>query len=149
MPGRPLRARDQPDRTVHVFAAYPEAEPARAEQLAGRARTRAGGDPRQGAQGQAVTRLGDTTEFAYIRTLMPRGAAEEDGFIYLSDPFIRRLVGPAGEADRAPPHALLQPSADDRPRQPAVSHGARPRPPIAGENWTRPDARRASSARAS
>src|ERR671935_2781354 len=31
---------------------------------------------------------------AYIRTLMPRGAKEEDGFIYLSDPFIRRLVGP-------------------------------------------------------
>ena len=25
---------------------------------------------------------------------MPRGAAEEDGFVYLSDPFIRRLVGP-------------------------------------------------------
>src|SRR5260370_28592004 len=28
---------------------------------------------------------------------MPRGAAEEDGFIYLSDPFIRRLVGPQGK----------------------------------------------------
>ena len=25
---------------------------------------------------------------------MPRGAAEEDGLVYLSDPFIRRLVGP-------------------------------------------------------
>ena len=25
---------------------------------------------------------------------MPRGAKEEDGFVYLSDPFIRRLVGP-------------------------------------------------------
>ncbi|MBM4047644.1 MAG: hypothetical protein FJ279_21265 [Planctomycetes bacterium] len=41
-----------------------------------------------------MRRLGDSLEFAYIRTLMPRGAAEEDGFIYLSDPFIRRLVGP-------------------------------------------------------
>src|SRR5262249_6809470 len=27
-------------------------------------------------------------------TLLPRGAAEEDSLIYLSDPFIRRLVGP-------------------------------------------------------
>src|SRR5262249_26328521 len=46
------------------------------------------------ADGKAVRRLGETLEFAYIRTLMPRGAKEEDGFIYLSDPFIRRLVGP-------------------------------------------------------
>ena len=38
--------------------------------------------------------LGESSEFAYIRTLMPRGAKEEDGFIYLSDPFIRRLMGP-------------------------------------------------------
>ncbi len=45
--------------------------------------------------GREVARLGDTDEFAYIRTLMPRGAREEDGFIYLSDRFIRRLVGPA------------------------------------------------------
>ena len=39
-------------------------------------------------------RLGDSAEFNYIRTLMPRGDKEEDGLIYLSDPFIRRLVGP-------------------------------------------------------
>lgn len=45
-------------------------------------------------EGQAVRRLGEATEFAYIRTLMPRGAKEEDGLIYMSDPFIRRLVGP-------------------------------------------------------
>jgi hypothetical protein len=41
-----------------------------------------------------VRRLGDALEFAYIRTLMPRGAKEEDGLVYMSDPFIRRLVGP-------------------------------------------------------
>lgn len=41
-----------------------------------------------------VRRLGDATEFAYIRTLMPRGDEREDGFVYLSDSFIRRLVGP-------------------------------------------------------
>ncbi len=45
-------------------------------------------------QGRTVKRLGESAEFAYIRTLMPRGATEEDGIIYLSDPFIRRLVGP-------------------------------------------------------
>ncbi len=42
----------------------------------------------------AVRRLGDTAEFAYIRTLLPEAAKEETGFIYLSDPFIRRLIGP-------------------------------------------------------
>ena len=45
-------------------------------------------------EGKPVRRLGDSLEFQYIRTLMPRAAAEEDGLIYLSDPFIRRLVGP-------------------------------------------------------
>src|SRR5262249_6551084 len=44
--------------------------------------------------GRTARSLGATAEFAYIRTLMPRGAKEEDGFIYLSDPFIRRLMGP-------------------------------------------------------
>lgn len=38
--------------------------------------------------------LADSVEFAYMRTLMPLGAKEEDGLIYLSDPFIRRLTGP-------------------------------------------------------
>ena len=46
------------------------------------------------ANGQTVRRLGESAEMAYIRTLMPRGAKEEDGFVYLSDPFIRHLVGP-------------------------------------------------------
>ena len=44
--------------------------------------------------GKPVRRLGETTEYKYIRTLMPLGAKEEDGMIYLSDPFIRRIVGP-------------------------------------------------------
>lgn len=83
-----------PDRAVHVFSAYP------APDLHVRSNSRAalqrvieamrGSD----AHGGKVIRLGDTDEFAYIRTLLPRGAAEEDGLIYLSDPFIRRLVGP-------------------------------------------------------
>ncbi len=43
---------------------------------------------------KGIPRLGETTEFKYIRTLMPRGDKREDGLVYLSDPFIRRLVGP-------------------------------------------------------
>ena len=46
------------------------------------------------ADGKPARRLGESLEFQYIRTLIPRGAAEEDGLIYLSDPFIRNLVGP-------------------------------------------------------
>jgi Protein of unknown function (DUF1559) len=83
-----------PDRTIHVFSAYPTPE------LHVRSNSRVAFqriiEAIQGksAAGKAVRRLGDTEEFAYIRTLMPRGAQEEDGFVYLSDPFIRRLVGP-------------------------------------------------------
>ncbi|HKQ51531.1 MAG TPA: hypothetical protein VJT74_04125 [Pyrinomonadaceae bacterium] len=44
--------------------------------------------------GLHVRRLGETAEFAYIRTLMPQGDEAEDGLLYLSDPFIRRLVDP-------------------------------------------------------
>lgn len=45
------------------------------------------------ASGRRVRRLGESAEFAYVRTLLPRTESEEDGFVYLSDPFIRRLVG--------------------------------------------------------
>jgi hypothetical protein len=82
-----------PDRSVHVFSAYPEPD------LHIRSNSRHGLErvidaiKGKDAGGQAVIRLGDTDEFAYIRTLMPEGAPEEDGFIYLSDPFIRRLIG--------------------------------------------------------
>jgi hypothetical protein len=83
-----------PDRSVSVYSAYPS------ENLHVRSNSKAAFqrilETVQGktADGKPVTRLGDTSEFAYIRTLYPRGAAEEDGLIYLSDPFIRRLVGP-------------------------------------------------------
>ncbi|HEX4610982.1 MAG TPA: DUF1559 domain-containing protein, partial [Urbifossiella sp.] len=46
------------------------------------------------ADGGPVRRLGESAEFRYVRSLMPTGAAEEDGFAYLSDAFIRRLVAP-------------------------------------------------------
>ena len=82
------------DRTIHVYSAYPEPNlHVRSNSLAGFERVL---DAIRGktAAGQAVQRLGDTSEFAFIRTLMPRGSKEEDGFLYLSDPFIRKLVGP-------------------------------------------------------
>jgi hypothetical protein len=83
-----------PDRAVHVFSAYPQENlHLRSNSLAGLTRVL---EAIQGktAAGQPVRRLGDTDELAYVRTLMPAGASEEDGFVYLSDPFIRRLVGP-------------------------------------------------------
>jgi hypothetical protein len=92
--GVPYEHVTSPDRAVHVFSAYPEANlHVRSNSQAALERVLAA-IRGQDAQGQAVPRLGDTTELAYIRTLLPRGAAEEDGFVYLSDPFIRRLVGP-------------------------------------------------------
>ncbi len=83
-----------PDRSVHVYSAYPQENlHLRSNSLAGLTRVV---EAIQGKKfdGRPVRRLGDTDEFAYVRTLMPAGAAEEDGLVYLSDPFIRRLVGP-------------------------------------------------------
>jgi len=81
-----------PNREVHAFSAYPE------KGLHIRSNSRVGfqrvlglvtGKPDDG-----LTGLGRTKEFQYIRTLMPFDSPDEDGLIYLSDPFIRRLVGP-------------------------------------------------------
>jgi hypothetical protein len=83
-----------PDRELDVYAAYPTADlHVRSNSLVGLRRVL---EAIQGktAKGQEVRRLGDTDEFAYIRTIFPHGAKEEDGLVYLSDPFIRKLVGP-------------------------------------------------------
>jgi hypothetical protein len=81
-----------PDREVHVYSAYPRPDlHVRSNSLAGFRRIVEAIQGKQ-ADGKPVVRLGDTDEFAYIRTLMPRGVAEEDGFIYLSDSFIRKQV---------------------------------------------------------
>jgi hypothetical protein len=92
--GVPYTHVETPDRAVHVYSAYPSPV------LHVRSNSRvalervlaaiAGKD----ANGKAVRRLGDTLEFAYVRTLLPQASSEEDGLIYLSDPFIRRLMGP-------------------------------------------------------
>jgi hypothetical protein len=83
-----------PDRTVHVFSAYPAPDlHVRSNSLVALRRVLEA-IRGKGPKGQPVRRLGDTAEYAYIRTLLPRGAPEESGLVYLSDPFIRRLVGP-------------------------------------------------------
>jgi hypothetical protein len=85
---------ETPGREVSVFEAYPaEGVAVRSNSLAAFQRVLAAIKGKD-AGGKAVRRLGETDEFAYVRTLMPRGASEEDGFVYLSDAFIRRLVGP-------------------------------------------------------
>jgi hypothetical protein len=83
-----------PDRGVNVFAAYPA--PGLYVRSNSEVALRRVLEAIQGkaADNKPAPRLGDSAEFAYIRTLMPRGAEEEDGFVYLSDPFIRKLVGP-------------------------------------------------------
>ncbi len=83
-----------PERIVHVYSAYPRPN------LHVRSNSRLALERvlaailGKTADGQPVTRLGDTDEFAFIRTIMEEGAAEEDGFVYMSDAFIRNLVGP-------------------------------------------------------
>jgi hypothetical protein len=83
-----------PDRRIHVYSAYP------APELHVRSNSRAALErvlesiTGRDAGGEPVVRLGETDEFRYVRTLMPQGAAEEDGLIYLSDPFVRKLMGP-------------------------------------------------------
>ncbi len=83
-----------PDRRVFVYSAYPSLD------VHVRSNSRAGLERvieaivGKGKGDDAVERLGETDEFRYVRTLMPPGAPEEDGFIYLSDPFVRRLMSP-------------------------------------------------------
>ena len=93
MRGVPVEHLSTIDRSINVFSAYPSPElhvrsnsPVALERVLAAIKG-------ENADGAAVTRLGDTDEYKYIRTLMKRGAAEEDGFVYLSDPFIRRMVG--------------------------------------------------------
>ncbi|MBX3443768.1 MAG: hypothetical protein KF774_15270 [Planctomyces sp.] len=84
--GVTIRHVSTPDRGVHVFAADPRpdlhirstSEPAIRAVLKV-VRTREGA-------------LGETEEYRYLRTLMPQDAAEEDFFVYLSDPFVRRIL---------------------------------------------------------
>ncbi len=79
-----------PDRAISAVSAYPRANlHVRSNSKAALARVLAAIDGKH-----RTPRLGESSEFKYIRTLMPRGDRREDGFVYLSDPFIRRLIGP-------------------------------------------------------
>jgi hypothetical protein len=79
-----------PDRAISAYSAYPKPDiHVRSNSKVALERVLAAIDGKQG-----TSRLGETTEFKYIRTLMVRGDKREDGFVYLSDPFIRRVVGP-------------------------------------------------------
>ncbi len=83
-----------PRRAIHLFAADPTPDlHIRSNSQAALERII---DVLQGttSRGEPVASLGSSEEFKYIRTLMPLDAEEEDGFAYLSDPFIRRMVGP-------------------------------------------------------
>jgi hypothetical protein len=92
--GVPYVQLSTPERDVNVFSAYPEGGlHVRSNSKVGLRRVLEAIKGKD-LDGKPVRRLGETSEFAYIRTLMPRGAREEDGFVYLSDPFIRHLVGP-------------------------------------------------------
>ncbi len=83
-----------PDRSVCAYAAYPEPGLyVRSNSAVALERVLEAVKGRK-ADGSPVRRLGETAEFQYLRTLLPRGAAEEDGFVYLSDPFLRHFVGP-------------------------------------------------------
>lgn len=77
-----------PDRAVHVFAADPSPD------LHVRSNSRIALQRVLAAIQGKEARLGDSDELRFVRTLMPAGAPEEDGFVYLSDPFVRRIVGP-------------------------------------------------------
>jgi hypothetical protein len=83
------------DRAVHLYYADPKTNlHIRSNSLVGLKRVL------ETTLGRASS-LGDSAEFRYIRTLMPLGAAEEDGLIYLSDAFVRRLIGPATKITEA------------------------------------------------
>jgi hypothetical protein len=91
-----------PDRQVHVYSAYPgSALHIRCNSQVALERII---DTIQGPEEELVAgselaskapgSLAATAEFRYMRTLYEKDAAEEDAFIYLSDAFIRELVGP-------------------------------------------------------
>ena len=90
--GVPFVHLTSPDRNVHVFSAYPQ----KGLHVRSNSKTAFLRILRliKGQSDKSLTSLAKSEEFAYVRTLMPVDAPDEDGFIYLSDPFIRRLVGP-------------------------------------------------------
>ncbi|QDU89106.1 hypothetical protein Pla175_24920 [Pirellulimonas nuda] len=87
------------DRSVHAFTAYPRDDVhLRSNSLLAMQQlidTMVGAD--QGGAPAGRASLGASAEFRYVRTVYAYGAEEEDVLVYLSDPFIRRLMGPASK----------------------------------------------------
>ena len=78
------------DRTVHVYSAYPKPGlHVRSNSIAAMKRVLDTLLDETANQSLAATH-----EFQYMRTLYKKDSDLEDGFVYLSDPFIRNLVGP-------------------------------------------------------
>lgn len=82
---------ETPDSAVDVFSAWPE--PDLHVRSTSAVAIRQVLDVILSADNGAAS-LGNSEEYKYIRTLMPQDAAEEDVLVYLSDPFIRRILGP-------------------------------------------------------
>ena len=82
--GIPYESVETPDGAIRVFSAYPNAN------LHVRANSKEGLARILRALSGKTASLGSTDEFKYIRAVMPGG--NEDAFIYLSDPFIRRMT---------------------------------------------------------
>lgn len=82
------------DRQVHAFSAYPR--PDLHVRTNSEVALRRIVEAIQGktSSGLKVDTLGESDEYRYVRTLMEEQAVEEDVWVYLSDPFIRKLVGP-------------------------------------------------------
>jgi hypothetical protein len=95
--GVPLVHLSTPDRRMHVFSAYPKPG------LHVRSNSRVAleriidtlvGPDSSNPKSTLSKPLSEAIEFRYMRTLYELDAPEEDGFVYLSDAFIRELVGP-------------------------------------------------------
>jgi len=89
-----------PDRTIHLYSAYPRPDlHVRSNSKVAMRKVLEIIKKKSPGAGKSVA-LGETDEFAFIRTMMPEGALEEDGLIYMSDPFIRKLVGPRSKLNQ-------------------------------------------------
>lgn len=89
-----------PQHTVHVYATTPQPGlHVRSNSLVAfrRVLDTFAATADQSAPDASAASLGSTDEFRYVRTLFESGADEEEVFVYLSDPFIRNLVGPASK----------------------------------------------------
>lgn len=92
--GREVSCVTTPDRKIHAFRAD-------LDDFCAVANSRALLERILAAWDGAAPSLAESADFRYMRTIFPARAEREDGFLYLSDAFIRKLVGPAWKIARA------------------------------------------------